>query len=282
MEPQIQEPSPMARILVPMDRSELAEGALAWAQLLAAKTGDALHLLTVVPEDGSVAEAEQYLAAMAGRPALGSLKVTTEVRQGDAATQIEEAAREDSGMIVICSHGHGGFKRLFQGSVADRVVRSAEVPVLVDRAGGIQPGLTNLLVTLDGSERSETALTPARALAKVAGANLHLLRVYNPMAEFTMTPMGPMTDVGDIAQKLYEAAEAYMREVSLPGETWEVRSGRPLDVIIEYATEKGCEVIVMATHGRGGVVRLALGSTSDSVMRAADRPVLLIPAGTDD
>ncbi len=272
----------MSRIIVPLDQSELAEEALGWAALLARTLGDSLHLLTVVPDDSGPTDVQAYLKDVAGRPLLSGLEVTTEVLSGDPADEILTASWEGTSMIIICSHGHGGFKRMVQGSVADEIVRSAQVPVLVDKSGGIAPSITNVVVTLDGSERSETALGPGRALARAAGANVHLLRVYNPMAEFTMTPMGPMADMGDIAQKLYEAAEAYMQEAALEGETWDVRSGRPLDVIIDYAAEKNCEVIVMSTHGRGGIIRLALGSTSDAVVRAADRPVLLVPSPSDD
>ena len=53
----------------------------------------------------------------------------------------------------------------------------------------------------------------------------------------------------------------------------------PLDAILQYAQNAECDVIAMGTHGRGGVMRLALGSTADAVMRAADRPVLLVSAG---
>lgn len=285
----------MPRIVVPLDESSLAEEALPWAAIIARATGDSLHLVSVWTYDEAIwarakldpdAELPEirdalqaYLDEIAARPNLEGIAVTTEVRVGDVAEQLENVASEgDSTLLVITSHGRGGLKRWMQGSVASELAQNTPIPLLVDRAGGVAPGLSRLLVTLDGSETAELALPYARSLARAAGAEVHLLRVYNPYAEFAVTPMGPAGDLGDLANKLYESAELYMQGVAEAGETYDVRSGRPLDVIIEYAQEKSCEVIVMATHGRGGIIRLALGSTSDAVMRAADRPVLLVPA----
>lgn len=284
----------MARIVVPLDESQLAEEALPWAATFARARGDSLHLVSVWTYDETIwnrakvdADAElpeitsalqAYLDEAAAKPVLAGLEVTTEVRLGDVAEQLTEVASEgDTSMVVLASRGRGGLKRMFQGSVAAELAQNSPVPILVDREGGIAPGLTKIVVTLDGSETAEAALPVARELAAAARAQVHLLRVYNPYAEFAVTPMGPAPDVGDLATKLYESAEIYMKQTAREGEVWEVRSGRPLDAIIDYAAEKGCEVIVMATHGRGGVIRLALGSTSDAVMRAADRPVLLVP-----
>ncbi|MGK2965283.1 MAG: universal stress protein [Tepidiformaceae bacterium] len=289
----------MSRVVVPLDESELAEEALPWAALFAKVTGAEVHLVSVWTYDEAIwtraglsADAEMpeirtalqgYLERTAASPVLAGLTVTTEVRVGDVSDQLVDVAREgETELVVITSHGRGGFKRFVQGSIASELAQASPVPLLVDRSGGIPAGLTRILVTLDGSETAEISLAAARDLAKAAGAEVHLLRVYNPYSEFAVTPMGPAGDMGDLAGKLYESAEIYMKGVALDGETWEIRSGRPLDVILEYAVEKNCEVIAMATHGRGGVIRLALGSTSDAVMRAADRPVLLIPTAAPD
>lgn len=285
----------MARIVVPLDESELAEEALPWAALVARATGDSLHLVSVWTYDETIwaranldpdaelpeirTALQSYLDGVASRPALAGLQVTTEVRVGDVAEQVVDVAAEgETALVVITSHGRGGFKRFVQGSVASKLAQNSPAPILVDRTGGVPAGLTRLLVTLDGSDTAEAALPVARRLAAAAGAEVHLLRVYNPYAEVAVSPIGPAGNMGDLAEKLYESAEIYMKDVVREGESWDVRAGRPLDVILDYAAEKGCEVIVMATHGRGGVIRLALGSTSDAVMRAADRPVLLTPA----
>jgi nucleotide-binding universal stress UspA family protein len=284
----------VSRIVVPLDESETAEEALPWAAYLARTCGAGLHLLTVWTHDDELwlragveagattdriaAAIDEYLAGVAARVDLAGLQVSTEVRLGKVADQVAEVSQEgDTAMVVITSHGRGGVRRFLQGSVADALVRTLAIPVFVVRPGEATPPIERVLLTLDGSETSEAALEPARALAAAAGARLHLLRVANPLAELPYTALGPAPDLGQLAAELYEASEAYLRGVALNGEAWEVRAGRPLDVILDYAREQSCDVIAMGTHGRGGVIRLALGSTADAVMRAADRPVFLVP-----
>lgn len=285
----------MPRILVPLDESELAEQALPWAGAVARALGLDVHLIGIWTYDeqiwlraGVKDEADPrriadaitaYLDRVAGTPSLAGLTVTTEARIGDVAEQITDAASaEDTRMVILTSHGRGGFKRLVQGSVADKLVRTLAQPILVVRPGQAHAALRRLLVTLDGSDTSEGALAPARELANGAGAEMHLLRVVNPLADVAWTGIGPGPDLSEITEQYTQAARVYLQEKALPGEVTDVYYGRPLDAILEYARVKQCDVIVMGTHGRGGITRLALGSTADAVMRAAERPVLLVPA----
>lgn len=284
----------MARIVVPLDESELAEQAVPWAAALARAFGFDVHLVGVWTYDegiwqraGVKREADPqaianaitgYLDRVAASPPLAGLTVTTEARIGNVAEQVRDVASgADTRFVVMTSHGRGGFKRLVQGSVADALVRTLALPILIVRPGSPEPTIGRLLVTLDGSETSEGALAPARELANAAGAEVHLLRVVNPIAEVAWTGIGPAPDLSEITEQYTEAAKAYLQAKVLPGEAWDVYYGRPLDAVLEYAKVKSCDVIVMGTHGRGGITRLALGSTADAVTRAADRPVLLIP-----
>lgn len=284
----------MARILIPLDESELAEQALPWAAELARGIGASIHLLAVWTKDEQLWERagidpgdspariasalDGYLFSVAELPAFEGIEVTYETRMGDVSDQIADVASGgDTRIIALTSHGRGGFKRFVQGSVADELVRTVAIPVLVVRPGLESHQFRRLLVTLDGSETSERALPVAREIANAVGAEVHLLRVVNPVAEVAWTGVGPAPDMGEITRQFSEAAQAYLEQQALPGETFEVLYGRPLDAILEYAREKGCDVIAMGSRGRGGVVRLALGSTTDAVMRAADRPVLVIP-----
>lgn len=285
----------MARILVPLDESELAEEALPWAAALARATGSGVHLIAVwnldervwmragvdpVESNARIADAlGEYLQRIAGHSALEGLNVTYETRMGNVAEQIALAStEEDTRVITLTSHGRGGFKRWIQGSVADELVRTVNIPVLVVRPGKGPAQFRRMLITLDGSETSERALPVARELANATGAEVHLLRVVNPVAEVAWTGLGPAPDLGEITRQLAEAAQAYLEQVARQGEKWDVMYGRPLDAILQYAEEHQCDVIAMGTHGRGGITRLALGSTADAVMRAADRPVLIVPA----
>ncbi len=284
----------MPRIVVPLDESENAEQALPWAAYIARAVGCSIHLVCVWTHDQEIwlragvesgapleriAEAlDDYLQGVRGRSELAGVVITTEVRIGPVADHIREVCDEgDTRYVVLTSHGAGGLRRFIQGSVADALVRTLRVPLFVVRPGQATPPIERMVVTLDGSETSECALGPARALAAATGAKIHLLRVSNPLAELPYTSLGPAGDLGELSKELFLAAEEYLRLTALVDEVFEVRSGRPLDVIVGYAQEKACDVIAMGTHGRGGVLRLALGSTADAVMRAADRVVLLVP-----
>jgi len=284
----------MSRIVVPLDESENAEQALPWAAYLARALGCSIHLVCVWTHDEEIwlragiepgapleriAKAlDDYLQEVRGRGELAGIGVTTEVRIGKVADHVREVCDEgETGYVVLTSHGAGGLRRFIQGSVTDALVRTLKIPLLVVRPGQAVPPVDHLVVTLDGSETSECALGPARTLAAATGAKVHLLRVSNPLSELPYTTLGPAGDLGELSKELFAASEEYLRQTALEGEEWDVRAGRPLDAIIEYAREKECSVIAMGTHGRGGVLRLALGSTSDAVMRAADRVVLLVP-----
>jgi len=284
----------MSRIVVPLDKSPLAEEALAWAAYLAKSFGDSLHLVTVWDRDNAIwdepaggpapsteriaAQADAYLAEVAGREALSGVTVSREVRIGRPTEQVADIASDpQTRMVVLTSHGRSGLKRFIQGSVADHLVRTLTVPLFIVRPGAGSPPISRMLVTLDGSETSEKALAPARAVAVATGTELHLLRVANPLAEMPYTALAPAPDLGELSRQVFDAANEYLAKTARGGEHVEVRAGRPLDVILDYAREKDCGLIAMGTHGRGGVLRLALGSTADAVMRAADRPVLIIP-----
>ena len=138
------------RILVPLDGSLLAEGAIQTAAGLARESGAALVLLRAAeahtlpgadPTDAQVAvvrEAEEYLTAVAARLGEEGIKgVETSVWYGPPATAIIEAARLQKGdLIVMTTHGRSGLGRLILGSVAESVLRGTTTPILLLRAPG--------------------------------------------------------------------------------------------------------------------------------------------------
>ncbi|MGQ9731672.1 MAG: universal stress protein [Candidatus Zipacnadales bacterium] len=139
-------------VLVPLDTSELAEQALPHAIELARRFGAEVELLTVIPAsldntlspgitadewDPRQLEAEEYLEAIAGRLAAEGITVRSEVRRGDVAEEIIDHATHCD-LIVMCTHGRSGLGRWVYGSIADRTLRYATVPVLLVRAGADQ------------------------------------------------------------------------------------------------------------------------------------------------
>lgn len=136
-------------ILVPLDGSELAEQALPHALALAKAFGSDLHLVTVIsvvtvePVPGGIvgmsweretAEAHDYLNAMAAQVLEAGPKCTQIVLHGDVAGSILDQAEEvGSDLIVMSTHGRSGLGRWVYGSIADKVLRHASVPVLLIR-----------------------------------------------------------------------------------------------------------------------------------------------------
>src|SRR5690606_17798518 len=142
-------------IVVPLDAEEPSEYAVPLATALASRLGDRLVLLSVVPEIeepsaftgehgpamGSlqkqrVTEAEHYLHEVIARSVGGDLEVSHTVHAGPVAETILKTARdEEAGLIAMATHGRVGPERWFLGSVADRVVHTSPVPVLLVRPG---------------------------------------------------------------------------------------------------------------------------------------------------
>ena len=203
------------RILVPLDGSGRAERALPIAARLARASGGSLILVRVastVPAslpsasakplliqtvgEADRQQAESYLRGMAESELLTGISVEIQVAVGLVAPSILSiAADKHVDMIVICSHGYTGVRRWWMvGSVAAKVARFAEVPVLVLREGGPVPEARHpgepplrILVPLDGSDAAKAALVPAAYLAATLAAPgqgaLHLLHVVQPAHE---------------------------------------------------------------------------------------------------
>jgi nucleotide-binding universal stress UspA family protein len=178
--------------------------------------------------------------------------------------------------------------------VADRIVRTSPVPVLLVRPAPEAPAagavaITRLLAPLDGSELAETALPVVEALAQRLASPVHLVRATNS-AQVLATlgggapfPASPPADVYDrVGKDLENEATAYLRDVAkgLQGKgiaaSWDVGVGAAYAEIVN-AIKPG-DLLVMTSHGRSGVMRWLLGSVAEKLVREAPAPVLLVPA----
>jgi nucleotide-binding universal stress UspA family protein len=292
-------------VLIPLDGSELAERALGFAETIARVTGCSLTLVSVLrPEDTgplglspddrrrvhrrASSALRSYLETVAGPLRAHGMTVSCKVLTGNAAHRILSYARTlHADAIVMSTHGRGGLKRLFLGSVADKVIRQADRPVLISgklrRLGG-RTGikLERLLVPLDGSSMAEAALAPAMALAEAAGASLTLVRV----EPWRLTALAPGYEIPptppEFDESMEQEAASYLAGIrdriaaKVRTNTFFFR-GEPNAQIISCAEREDADLIVMSSHGRGGLTRAVLGSTADRVIRSG-LPVLLVPA----
>jgi nucleotide-binding universal stress UspA family protein len=140
-----------------------------------------------------------------------------------------------------------------------------------------------LLVPVDGSLPSMLGLKEAIRLAKSLGSTLQRVHVINEVILTGMeTPSGYMDKVIDAMRgegsAVLEAAARVVREHALEPQTvlLEAIGGRAADLIVEQAKKWSADLIVMGTHGRRGLDRLALGSDAELVVRDAPVPVLLV------
>jgi nucleotide-binding universal stress UspA family protein len=283
-------------IMVPLDGSPFAEQALPWALCLARRAGATLELVRghvlyaltqpaaawapfdPAAEADSKQEERAYLDAVARRLAgMAQVSITKTLVDGLETEGVLRRVREGrADLVVMATHGRGPLGRFFLGSVADVLVREASVPVLLVRPpGGATalpgPAAEDVLVPLDGSSLAEQVLGPAADLAHLAGARCTLLRVVAPVSFSPRQPAPEMSYAGALAY--LEAVAGRLREQGLSVQMRVGVAARPAKAILKEAREG--TVIALATHGRGGVPRVALGSVADKAIRAAPCPVLV-------
>jgi nucleotide-binding universal stress UspA family protein len=286
-------------ILVPLDGSAFGERALPMAETLARATGANVVLMraasasTLLGADAAeaqcqaVEEAQAYLSALATGLSDRGLHVEVAAPYGDAADAIlMEASLRGADLVVMCTHGRSGLGRWIYGSVAEKVLTHSPAPVLlVHPTGevttlGPEAAKTPILIPLDGSAFAEAALPHAATLARMFGGSILLVRAVGlPIAAYSYPEMGLVQE--SLEEEQHEA-ETYLAEVAqrLRGDGLTVqtvvREGWPADIITYRGAERGSRLVVMATHGRTGIVRLLLGSVALAVIRRCPLPVLLI------
>ena len=290
------------RILCPVDLSDVSRDAINHAVLLArwykAKI-TALHVCNplVVPEtdfivlgfgprpvltDEDVKQArEQVLACF--RSAGQDIEVL--IDSGQAAHQVLERAKSlPADVVVMGTHGAGGFEHLVLGSVTEKVLRRATCPVLTvpPRAHTIAKlPFKRILCPLDFSESSLTALDFAFSLAQQGDAELTILHVFEWPAEdesLTTRPLLPpeyrRDRERDATAKLQELIPDSIRDCCRP--TTRLAHGKAYREILGIATEDNSDLIVMGVHGRNALNLMLFGSTTNQVVRAATCPVLTV------
>jgi nucleotide-binding universal stress UspA family protein len=280
------------KILVPLDGSDLAERVLLAAVRLAEGMGATLVLLTVVsplphrdaPDPVSqmvqshAYEAGLYLKEIRSRLQPTTVTIETAVLPGNnpANTIITYAKAQGINLILMTTHGRSGLTRWTFGRVAEKVLRRAPCPTILLRSHQeIAPDqIKRILVPLDGSSLAEQVLGPTRRITEALDADLYLLRVIEP------SPFSLIRDDGDKADEMVEeltyleAVRTRLASANLRVQA-EVRRGSAADAIIEYAEEKGVDLIVLSSLGSSGLQLWVFGSVAERVMIGAGRATLL-------
>ncbi len=206
------------------------------------------------------------------------------VREGVPSKVILEYIQDnDIDLVAMGTHGRTGLRRFVLGSVTEHVLRESPVPVLVTGASEEEPTLPyrNVLVPTDGSDCATAAIDHALSIASTCGATLHALNVVDDSV-IVGSPGGvlPETYLDDLEQIGEEATEELAeraREHGVDVKT-AVENNTPGDGINAYASDSDIDLVVMGTHGRSGIERFLLGSTTERVIRTGTFPVLAVPS----
>jgi len=211
--------------------------------------------------------------------------VRREVLIGDAGLEIADYSKANKvGLVIMPSHGRTGIKRLLLGSVAERVVRYCDCPVLVLRheEGEPLPHATdwlprkNVLAPIDFSPSTPMALETAIQLVD-SRTDIDAITVIPPLDHIYGGMMGRGTQKDDNRlSKRQQYIERYLGEHGFDIVRAHALLGDPGTTIVNYAKEHGADLVVIPSHGYHGVDRLVLGSTAERVLRHAECPVLIL------
>lgn len=304
------------KILVPIDSSDQSRTILRWAVGLAKATKSDLTLLSVIDsEDIQIVEAG---ARGEERPTAPEGVITKITEKVAADLEVEAAELRGTGigidvkvvagspaesivaqanvmgvdLIAMSTRRESALARGILGSVTDRVLHSTTTPLLILQPEDLTDAslgsgfVQHIVVPLDGSTISESAVEPASELARATGAELVFTEVVKlPVYGMDMGGLGygSVHYAEEMDTKLQEeSAQRYLQRFVEDAETAglkaraQVRVGNPSIQIVDEAAAEG-SIVVMATHGAGGIKRWVVGSVTDKAVRSAHRPVLVIP-----
>jgi nucleotide-binding universal stress UspA family protein len=130
----------------------------------------------------------------------------------------------------------------------------------------------HILIPTDGSELAEHAVTNGLSLAKSVGAKVTVIIVHEAPVDATLSFL---EQVEKHAVRVLNRAADAAKQAGVPCDTMQVEKGRPYQAIIAMASDRGCDLIVMSSHGRGGLSALVLGSVTNKVLTHTKTPVLV-------
>ncbi|MFB6170243.1 MAG: universal stress protein [Haloarculaceae archaeon] len=283
------------RVLFPTDGSEVSTAVLPYAVEFAAVHDATLHLLNVADTtrtstvslqgevvDALEAEGERIVEAAADRVREQNRPVVTAVRQGvPDRTILSYVADTDVDLVLMPTHRRSGLERALLGSVTERVVRRAPVPVLtVHPEGDSLPECPHrrVLVPTDGSDCATAALDVGVDVARAHGAALDVLSVVD------LTSLGldvhsevQADSLEASARDVVEAATERATAAGIEDVSGAVERGTAVhDAVLSYVTDHDVDLVVLGTHGRTGLERYLLGSVAGRVVRQSPVPVMTV------
>ncbi|MCZ7541430.1 MAG: universal stress protein [Anaerolineae bacterium] len=282
-------------MLVPLDGSDAAEYAIGAAMGLARQHAAEIVLLFVEhlpaesveldPTSQTREHMQAYLTRVRDRLRDDGLRAQERVITGYALPEslVKFVETEHIDLIVTSTQGRTSMLRWLLGNQVENALNVLPTPVLL-----VRPMLHKIVVPLDGSKWSESAIPKAVEIARQHGAELVLLHVYQ-------SPVRSYADQIAVAGQLLLADQPFeqmrdqltalrnrLRQEGVRAQVQIVHSNNPAQAICEFAeSEEGISMVVMSTHGRTGLSRWLLGSVAQRVIKDLRCPVTLVHPGND-
>jgi len=283
----------LGNVLVATDFSEDADLAVWRSALLPLSRGASLELLHVLPNETNTAVrarmdmlARQRLerlrsqaSAMLADSGSRGRDVVVGLEHGKAFSEIARWAHAHDELIVVGRHGDRAFADVFVGTTAERLIRKADVSVLVVSSAAVRPYGTPL-VAVDFSDSSRLAIELALKISDPELREIDVLHVLTPSVRH-FDEASPLFDEDRrqqieheqrVATELVEFLAPFGNHVK-----WNliVRNGDPRKRIIETAKHRGSDLLALGTHGRTGLAHAFLGSVAETILKNARTDVLV-------
>jgi nucleotide-binding universal stress UspA family protein len=295
-----------SNILVPLDGSEAAEQAVSVAASLARRSGGILRLASVeqplpalvLSSAEAATEVEQEVWAEAAGYLDSTARIIRQVQGGTIITSILQgpvagalqgyAETANIDLVVMTTRGRGGVRRWLMGSVADQLLRSTTVPVLLLHPRELpQPTVfSRIVVALDG-DIEDPVLNPAVALGSLDPATHYTLTqvvepaipIVTPLAAYPRHLRPHDTERSVAEARDYLARRCEKLQAKGIEATYKVLVGRGVAAqVLALANALAADCIAVGTHGASGAERVMIGSVADKIVHGADVPVLIGPS----
>jgi len=289
------------RILVALDGSRLAESVLEPARSLAQHFDARLVVVHVVereppsdvhgePHLGTASAARRYLDELATRLEAAGVAVEPDVREppaDDVAEALDEAVRDlRADLVAMCVHGRSNVRDRLLGSIAERTVRCAAVPVFLQTVPELREAsfdIRHVLVALDFGHDVEAALEAARTFAAPYGAAVTLMSVPEPTRGPAprllprTTALAYRFEREELLPRLTALADRLRRDV--PDVTSTVLEQRPADAILAISDSLPADLIIVITDAHTGLSAWYEPSTTRRLLGRGGLTILLIREG---
>ncbi len=243
-----------------------------WAPLVAVNPDPEVAEMQLVQQAVAREGVEQVLKGSVSERVLETLKV----RFGPAAVVLRQVVEETRpGLLVLGGKHHTALERWLGGSTSLHVVRTSEVPVLITAQQPATP--RRILVAADLSKAAGPTVRLAERFARLVGAQLRLLTVFEPLPNLPGMPPTDPTEYYALAQETLERDVWPL--VKTPKVEKLVRHGMVVETLLREAYEWQADVLVVGSHGKGWAQRVLLGSVTERLINQLPTSLLVAPVG---